>query len=58
MIASSILLMLGLASADTLDFYVAPIKVFNRTETKVIEQVIDQEFAFYLCRLLIQNHSR
>lgn len=48
MIASSILLMLGLASADTLDFYVAPIKVLNRTETKVIEQVIDQEFAFTL----------
>jgi len=48
MIASSILLMLGLATADTLDFYVAPIKVFNRTETKVIEQVIDQEFAFTL----------
>jgi len=40
--------MLGLASADTLDFYVAPIKVLNRTETKVIEQVIDQEFAFTL----------
>jgi len=46
MIVSSILLMLGLATADTLDFYVAPIRVFNRTETKVIEHVIDQEFAF------------
>jgi hypothetical protein len=39
---------LGLASADTLDFYVAPIRVLDRTESKAIEQVIDGEFAFTL----------
>ena len=48
MIVSSLLLMLGLASAETLDFYVAPIRVLDRTNTQVIEQVIDGEFAFTL----------
>jgi len=48
MIASSLLFLLGLASADTLDFYVAPIRVLDRTESKTIEQVIDGEFAFTL----------
>jgi len=48
MIVSSLLLMLGLASAETLDFYVAPIRVYDRTNEKNIEQVIDGEFAFTL----------
>ncbi len=48
MIVSSLLLMLGLASAETLDFYVAPIRVLDRTNTQMIEQVIDGEFAFTL----------
>ena len=48
MIVSSLLALLGLAKADTLDFYVAPIRVYDRTEQQVIEQVIDQEFAFTL----------
>ena len=48
MIASSLLFLLGLAQAETLDFYVAPIKIHNRTSEKNIEQVIDQEFAFTL----------
>lgn len=48
MIVSSLLFLLGLASADTLDFYVAPIRVLDRTESKAIEQVIDGEFAFTL----------
>lgn len=41
-------LFLGLAQAETLDFYVAPIRVYDRTLTKQIESVIDQEFAFTL----------
>ena len=48
MTASSLLFILGLASADTLDFYVAPIRVLDRTSEKNIEQVIDGEFAFTL----------
>jgi len=48
MIASSLSLLLGLAQADTLDFYVAPIRVHNRTEKQDIEQVIDEEMAFTL----------
>lgn len=48
MIASSLLFLLGLASAETLDFYVAPIRVHDRTETQTIEKVIDGEFAFTL----------
>jgi len=48
MIASSLALLLGLAQADTLDFYVAPIRVHDRTDTQNIEQVIDEEFAFTL----------
>ena len=48
MIASSLLALLGLAQAETLDFYVAPIRVWDRTENQHIEQVIDQEFAFTL----------
>lgn len=48
MIASSLLFLLGLASAETLDFYVAPIRVHDRTETQNIEKVIDGEFAFTL----------
>lgn len=48
MIASSLLFLLGLASAETLDFYVAPIRVHDRTETQSIEKVIDGEFAFTL----------
>lgn len=48
MIASSLLFLLSLASAETLDFYVAPIRVLDRTQQKVIEQVIDGEFAFTL----------
>ena len=48
MIASSLLLLLSLASADTLDFYVAPIRILDRTSEKSIEQVIDGEFAFTL----------
>jgi hypothetical protein len=48
MIVSSLLALLGLASAETLDFYVAPIRVVNRTEKKEIEQVIDNEMAFTL----------
>lgn len=48
MIASSLLFLLGLASAETLDFYVAPIRVLDRTQEKAIEQVIDGEFAFTL----------
>jgi hypothetical protein len=39
---------LGLASAETLDFYVAPIRVHDRTEKQSIEKVIDGEFAFTL----------
>jgi len=46
MIVSSLLALLGLAQAETLDFYVAPIRVWDRTENQHIEQVIDQEFAF------------
>ena len=41
-------LFLGLAQANTLDFYIAPIRVYDRTETKQIESVIDREFAFTL----------
>ena len=41
-------LFLGLAQAETLDFYIAPIRVYDRTLTKQIESVIDQEFAFTL----------
>jgi hypothetical protein len=48
MIASSLALLLSVAQADTLDFYVAPIRVHNRTEKKDIEQVIDEEMAFTL----------
>lgn len=48
MIVSSLLALLSFASAETLDFYVAPIRVWDRTENKQIEQVIDQEFAFTL----------
>ena len=48
MIASSLLFLLGLASAETLDFYVAPIRIHDRTETQNIEKVIDGEFAFTL----------
>lgn len=48
MIASSLLFLIGLASAQTLDFYIAPIRVKDRTSTKNIEQVIDEEFAFTL----------
>lgn len=48
MIVSSLLLMLGMVSADTLDFYVAPIRILDRTAEKNIEQVIDGEFAFTL----------
>ena len=48
MIASSLSLLLGLAQADTLDFYVAPIRIHNRTEKQDIEQVIDEEMAFTL----------
>ena len=48
MIVSSLIALLGLAHAETLDFYVAPIRVWNRTENQQIEQVIDSEFAFTL----------
>ena len=48
MIASSLLFLLGLASAETLDFYIAPVRVLDRTQEKAIEQVIDGEFAFTL----------
>lgn len=48
MIATSLSLLLGLAQADTLDFYVAPIRIHNRTEKQDIEQVIDEEMAFTL----------
>ena len=48
MIASSLLLLLSLCQADTLDFYIAPIRVLDRTQEKNIEQVIDHEFAFTL----------
>jgi len=48
MIATSLALLLGIAQAETLDFYVAPIRVYNRTEKKDIEQVIDEELAFTL----------
>lgn len=41
-------LFLGLAQAETLDFYVAPIRVYDRTQTKQIESEIDHEFAFTL----------
>jgi len=41
-------LFLGLAEAQTLDFYVAPVRVYDRTQTKQIESEIDQEFAFTL----------
>ena len=41
-------LFLGLAQAETLDFYVAPIRVYDRTQSKQIESVIDHEFAFTL----------
>jgi hypothetical protein len=37
-----------MVSADTLDFYVAPIRILDRTAEKNIEQVIDGEFAFTL----------
>ena len=41
-------LFLGLAQAETLDFYVAPIRVYDRTQKKEIESEIDHEFAFTL----------
>jgi hypothetical protein len=48
MIATSLALLLSVAQAATLDFYVAPIRVHNRTEKKDIEHVIDEEMAFTL----------
>jgi hypothetical protein len=49
MIVSSLLaLLLGTAEAREIDFYVAPIRVHNRTEKKEIEDVIDGELAFVI----------
>lgn len=49
MIVSSLLaLLLGTAEAKEIDFYVAPIRVHNRTEKKEIEDVIDGELAFVI----------
>ena len=41
-------LLFGLAQAATLDFYVAPIEVHNKTEHKKIEQQIDKQLSFVL----------
>ena len=38
--------LLGLATAETIDFYVAPIQVDNKTRHKEIEQEIDKQLAF------------
>ena len=46
MIASSLMFLIGLAFAETLDFYVAPIQVVNKTHYKNIEQEIDPQLAF------------
>jgi hypothetical protein len=49
MIVSSLLaLLLGTAEAKAIDFYVAPIRVHNRTELKAIEDVIDEQLAFVI----------
>jgi hypothetical protein len=46
MIVSSLLMLLGLAEAKQIDFYVAPIEIHNRTRHKEIEQAIDNQLAF------------
>lgn len=46
MIALSLLSFLGLAQAETIDFYVAPTIVENHTRNKEIEQDIDVQLAF------------
>lgn len=46
MIALSLLAFLGLAQAETIDFYVAPTIVENHTRNKEIEQDIDDQLAF------------
>lgn len=46
MIVSSIMMLLGLAEAKEIDFYVAPIEVHNKTRNKEIEQEIDKQLAF------------
>ena len=38
--------LLGLAYAQTLNFYVAPIDVVNKTRYQEIEQEIDEQLAF------------
>ena len=48
MIAASLALLLGIAEAKNIDFYVAPIRVHNRTEYKNIEDVIDEQLAFVI----------
>jgi len=49
MIAISLLsLMLRPAESKEIDFYVAPIRVHNRTEFKNIEDVIDEQLAFVI----------
>ncbi len=48
MIVSSLLMLLGLAEAKEIDFYVAPIEVHNKTRNKEIEQEIDKQLAFVL----------
>lgn len=48
MIATSLALLLGVAQAKNIDFYVAPIRVHNRTEFKNIEDVIDEQLAFVI----------
>lgn len=46
MIALSLLAFLGIAQAETIDFYVAPTIVENHTRNKEIEQDIDVQLAF------------
>jgi hypothetical protein len=46
MIALSLLTFLGIAQAETIDFYVAPTIVENHTRNKEIEQDIDVQLAF------------
>ena len=48
MIVTSLLMMLGLAQAKEIDFYVAPIEVHNKTRHKEIGQEIDKQLSFVL----------
>lgn len=48
MIVTSLALLLGLAEAKEIDFYVAPISVIDLTETKNIEKVIDSQLSFVI----------